>query len=186
RRGSRSEFPEEMALEPGQEIEILFEGHDDETDTVTVSWRRAVRRKAWDEIVTRYHEGDRVKGVVQRKIKNGLLVEVERVPVFLPASQVNIHRTNDVSEYIGKEVEAEIIKIDPERQNIVVSRRRLLEKDRAIKKESLLKELQEGQIRKSVVKNIADFGAFIDLGGIDGLLHITDMSWGRITHPSEM
>jgi small subunit ribosomal protein S1 len=183
---ARSEFPEDMALEPGQEIEVLFEGHDESSDTVTVSWRRAVRRKAWDDIVQRYKEGDRVKGVVQRKIKGGLLVEVERVPVFLPASQVNIRRTNDVSEYIGREVEAEIIKIDVERQNIVVSRRKLLEKDRAVKKETLLKELDEGQIRKGVVKNIADFGAFIDLGGIDGLLHITDMSWGRITHPSEM
>ncbi|MBL8696650.1 MAG: 30S ribosomal protein S1 [Planctomycetes bacterium] len=183
---SRSEFPDEMVLEPGQQIEVLFEGHDDYSDSVTVSWRRAVRRKAWDEIVTRYKEGDRVKGAVQRKIKGGLLVEVDKVAVFLPASQVNIRRTNDVSEYIGKEVEAEIIKIDPERQNIVVSRRKLLEKDRAIKKESLLRELEEGQVRKGVVKNIADFGAFIDLGGIDGLLHITDMSWGRINHPSEM
>ncbi len=183
---SRSEFPDEMVLEPGGEIEVLFEGHDDDSDGFSVSWKRAVRRKAWEEIIARYKEGDRVTGEVQRKIKGGLLVEVDNVAVFLPASQVNIRRTNDVSDYIGKQVEAEIIKIDPDRQNIVVSRRKLLEKDRAIKKESLLKELDEGQLRKGVVKNIADFGAFIDLGGIDGLLHITDMSWGRISHPSEM
>ncbi|MFN0206883.1 MAG: 30S ribosomal protein S1 [Planctomycetota bacterium] len=183
---AKNEFPDEMELTPGLEIEVLIEIQDELSDNVTVSWRRAMRRKAWEEIISRYKEGDRVKGMVQRKIKGGLLVEVDHVPVFLPASQVNIRRTVDVSDYIGKEVEAEIIKIDAERQNIVVSRRKLLEKDRVVKKELLLSELQEGQVRKGVVKNIADFGAFIDLGGIDGLLHITDMSWGRITHPSEM
>ena len=182
----RNEFADDMQLIVGQDIEVLIEAQDEHAENVSVSWRRAVRRKAWDEIITRYKEGDRVKGMVQRKIKGGLLVEVDHVPVFLPASQVNIRRTADVSDYIGKEVEAEIIKIDPERQNIVVSRRKLLEKDRAMKKETLLTELEEGQVRKGVVKNIADFGAFIDLGGIDGLLHITDMSWGRVNHPSEM
>jgi small subunit ribosomal protein S1 len=183
---ARNEFPDDMVLAPGLEIEVLVEIQDEISGNVSVSWRRAMRRKAWDEIIARYKEGDRVKGMVQRKIKGGLLVEVDHVPVFLPASQVNIRRTADVSDYIGKEVEAEIIKIDAERQNIVVSRRKLLEKDRIVKKELLLNELQEGQVRKGVVKNIADFGAFIDLGGIDGLLHITDMSWGRISHPSEM
>lgn len=182
----KNEFPEDMILAAGQEIEVLIEIQDVYSDVVSVSWRRAMRRKAWEDIISRYKEGDRVKGLVQRKIKGGLLVEVENVPVFLPASQVNIRRTVDVSDYIGKDVEAEIIKIDAERQNIVVSRRKLLEKDRVVKKEQLLNELQEGQVRKGVVKNIADFGAFIDLGGIDGLLHITDMSWGRINHPSEM
>lgn len=182
----RSEFAEDADLTPGQDVEVLIEIPDEYSEAVYVSFRRAQRRKAWEEIITRYKEGDRVTGLVQRKIKGGLLVEVDHVPVFLPASQVNIRRTVDVSDYIGKEVEAEIIKIDAERQNIVVSRRKLLEKDRVVKKEQLLAELQEGQVRKGVVKNIADFGAFIDLGGIDGLLHITDMSWGRITHPNEM
>ncbi|MBI3821031.1 MAG: 30S ribosomal protein S1 [Planctomycetes bacterium] len=183
---NKNEFPDDMLLIVGQDIEVLIEIHDSYSDVVGVSWRRAMRRKAWEDIIARYKEGDRVKGMVQRKIKGGLLVEVDQVPVFLPASQVNIRRTVDVSDYIGKEVEAEIIKIDAERQNIVVSRRKLLEKDRVIKKDHLLSELQEGQVRKGVVKNIADFGAFIDLGGIDGLLHITDMSWGRIAHPSEL
>jgi small subunit ribosomal protein S1 len=183
---SREEFGDDVELKVGQEVEVLIEAQDELGEIVNVSYRRALRRKAWDEIITRYKEGDRVQGVVQRKIKGGLLVEVDHVPVFLPASQVNIRRTADVSDFIGKEVEAEIIKIDPDRQNIVVSRRKLLERDRAAKKETLLTELEEGQVRKGVVKNIADFGAFIDLGGIDGLLHITDMSWGRVNHPSEL
>jgi small subunit ribosomal protein S1 len=118
-----------------------------------------------------------------RKIKGGLLVDIG-VPVFLPASQVNIRRAGDIGDWIGKDIEARIIKIDEERMNIVISRRRLIEEERETKKATLLSELAEGQIRKGTVKNIADFGVFVDLGGIDGLLHITDMSWGRVNHPS--
>ncbi|MHC4134159.1 MAG: 30S ribosomal protein S1 [Planctomycetota bacterium] len=125
-----------------------------------------------------------MRGVVLRKIKGGLLVDVG-VPVFLPASQVSLRRTADISEFIGKEIEARIIKIDEQRMNIVVSRRRLVEEQREAAKKKLLEEIEEGEIRRGVVKNIADFGAFVDLGGIDGLLHITDMSWTRINHPSE-
>jgi small subunit ribosomal protein S1 len=134
----------------------------------------------------KYHEGDDIQGVVQRKIKGGLLVDVEGVNVFLPASQVNLRRTHDISDFLGEPVRARIIKIDSERMNIVVSRRKLLEEERQKQKEILLSDIQEGQIRKGTVKNIADFGVFVDLGGIDGLLHITDMTWGRINHPSEM
>jgi len=120
-----------------------------------------------------------------RKIKGGLLVDIG-VPVFLPASQVNIRRSGDIGDWIGKVIEARIIKIDEERMNIVISRRKLIEEERETKKAQLLAELAEGQVRKGVVKNIADFGVFVDLGGIDGLLHITDMSWGRVNHPSAM
>ncbi|MEZ5974258.1 MAG: 30S ribosomal protein S1, partial [Planctomycetota bacterium] len=116
----------------------------------------------------------------------GLLVDVEGVNVFLPASQVNLRRTTEVSDFLGEPIRARIIKIDPERMNIVISRRKLLEEERQKLKEGLLKDIEEGQIRTGIVKNIADFGVFVDLGGIDGLLHITDMSWGRINHPSEM
>jgi small subunit ribosomal protein S1 len=130
-------------------------------------------------------EGDRVKGKVVRKIKGGLLVDIG-VPVFLPASQVDLRRAPDVGEYIGQEIEAEIIKIDAERKNIVVSRRKVLEEERKKNRENLVKELHVGDLREGVVKNITDFGAFIDLGGLDGLLHITDMSWGRVNHPSEV
>src|SRR4029078_3020181 len=115
----------------------------------------------------------------------GLLVDIG-VPVFLPASQVDIRRPADIGEYIGRTIDAEILKIDLERRNIVISRRKLLEKLRAEAKQKLFGEIQIGQTRKGIVKNIADFGAFVALGGVDGLLHITDMSWGRINHPSDI
>jgi small subunit ribosomal protein S1 len=122
---------------------------------------------------------------VTRKIKGGLLVDIG-VNVFLPASQVDIRRPADIGDFIGRYVQCEVLKIDEARRNIVVSRRALIEKERIDKKHQLLSELQPGQRRKGIVKNIADFGAFVDLGGIDGLLHITDMSWGRVNHPSEV
>ncbi|MDR0705368.1 MAG: 30S ribosomal protein S1, partial [Planctomycetaceae bacterium] len=130
-------------------------------------------------------EGDVVNGLVLRKIKGGLLVDIG-VPVFLPASQVDVRRPNDIGEYINKNILCKVLKIDEARRNIVVSRRAMIESERAEKKTALLYQLNEGEIRTGTIKNIADFGAFIDLGGIDGLLHITDMSWGRINNPNEM
>jgi small subunit ribosomal protein S1 len=179
-----SEFGEVMP-KPGDTFEVFYEGLD-EHDTALISKRRADRLRAWERVSQKYREGDEVQGVVQRKIKGGLLVDVEGVNVFLPASQVNLRRTHDISEFLGDAIRARIIKIDPERMNIVVSRRKLLEEERQKQKEVLLENIQEGQVRTGVVKNIADFGVFVDLGGIDGLLHITDMTWGRINHPSEM
>ena len=179
-----NEFGEELPTQ-GQVFEVFFEGLD-EYDMSMLSKRRADRLRAWERVSEKYAEGDVVQGLCQRKIKGGLLVDVEGVNVFLPASQVNLRRTHDISDFIGEPVRARIIKIDPERMNIVVSRRKLLEEERQRLKEGLLKDISEGQIRMGVVKNIADFGVFVDLGGIDGLLHITDMSWGRINHPSEM
>ncbi|HPF14339.1 MAG TPA: 30S ribosomal protein S1, partial [Planctomycetota bacterium] len=179
-----SEFGDSLP-QPGEVFEVYFEGLD-ENDMSILSKRRADRLRAWERISVTYHEGDEIQGVVQRKIKGGLLVDVEGVNVFLPASQVNLRRTSEVSDFIGEPIRARIIKIDPERMNIVISRRKLLEEERQKLKEGLLKDIQEGQIRTGIVKNIADFGVFVDLGGIDGLLHITDMSWGRINHPSEM
>ncbi|MBK9383479.1 MAG: 30S ribosomal protein S1 [Planctomycetes bacterium] len=183
---SRHEFAEGELIEAGKIYEVFYEGIDEYTDTASVSKGRADKTRAWERVVGKYQEGDKVRGLAIRKIKGGLLVDVEGVHVFLPASQVNIRRTQDISEYVGQDLEGEIIKIDPERQNIVISRRKLLERERAIKKERTLEEIHEGELRMGVVKNIADFGVFIDLGGIDGLLHITDMSWSRIAHPSEM
>ncbi len=179
-----SEFGETLPHK-GQTFEVFFEGLD-ESDMSMISKRRADRLRAWERVSTKYQEGDVIQGICGRKIKGGLLVDVEGVNVFLPASQVNLRRTHDISDFIGEPVRARIIKIDPERMNIVVSRRKLLEEERQKQKETLLKDIQEGQVRTGVVKNIADFGVFVDLGGIDGLLHITDMSWGRINHPSQM
>jgi len=179
-----AEFGDELPA-PGAEFEVFYEGLD-EYDMSLLSKRRADRLRAWERVSTEYNEGDEIQGIVQRKIKGGLLVDVEGVNVFLPASQVNLRRTHDISDFLGEAVRARIIKIDPERMNIVVSRRKLLEEERQRLKEDLLKDITEGQVRMGTVKNIADFGVFVDLGGIDGLLHITDMSWGRISHPSEM
>jgi len=178
------EFGEHADVDVGDEIEVLLDEIDEQTGMIRLSKRKADRIRAWNEILKTHKEGDVVRGIVQRKIKGGLLVDVG-VPVFLPASQVSLRRTADISEYIGKEIEARIIKIDEQRMNIVVSRRKLVEEQREAAKKKLLEEIQEGEIRHGVVKNIADFGAFVDLGGIDGLLHITDMSWTRINHPSE-
>ncbi len=155
------------------------------TGDLVLSKRQADLQIGWNQVLGSNKEGDRVKGRVVRKIKGGLLVDIG-VPVFLPASQVDLRRAPDVGEYIGQEIEAEIIKIDIERKNIVVSRRKVLEEERKKNRENLVKELHVGDLREGQVKNITDFGAFIDLGGLDGLLHITDMSWGRVSHPSEV
>jgi small subunit ribosomal protein S1 len=179
------EFPDPLAVQPGMEIECLVEQIEDAEGFILLSKRKADRIRGWENIIKTHKEGDSVRGTVLRKIKGGLLVDIG-VLVFLPASQVNIRRAGDIGDWIGKEIDARIIKIDEERMNIVISRRKLIEEERESKKAQLLAELAEGQIRKGIVKNIADFGVFVDLGGIDGLLHITDMSWGRINHPSEM
>jgi small subunit ribosomal protein S1 len=179
-----AEFGETLPT-AGQVFEVFYEGLD-ENDTALISKRRADRLRSWERVSKKYKEGDEVQGVVQRKIKGGLLVDVEGVNVFLPASQVNLRRTHDISDFVNEPIRARIIKIDAERMNIVISRRKLLEEERQKQKEFLLSDIHDGQVRKGVVKNIADFGVFVDLGGIDGLLHITDMTWGRINHPSEM
>ena len=189
----RSEWEEGEPLpKPGQIIKVLIEDvediHglvDDSRGMITLSKRKAEKIEAWLKVMETVHEGDVVTGVVTRKIKGGLLVDIG-VNVFLPASQVDIRRPADIGDYIGRTIQCIVLKIDEARRNIVVSRRALIESERAEKKAQLLAELEVGQRRKGVVKNIAEFGAFVDLGGIDGLLHITDMSWGRINHPSEM
>ncbi len=170
--------------EPGQVCEVLLEEVEDDFGLILLSKRKADRIREWEEIINKHQEGDVVTGTVVRKIKGGLLVNIG-VNVFLPASQVDIRRPRDIADYIGKDIECVILKIDESRRNIVVSRRKLIEDKRETQKQKLLSEIKEGDVRKGVVKNIADFGAFVDLGGIDGLLHITDMSWGRINHPSE-
>lgn len=169
----------------GDEIEVFLETIEDDTGLIRLSKRKADRIKGWQNIITKYKEGDVVTGKVLRKIKGGLIVDLG-VPIFLPASQIDVKPPGEIAEYIGKDVTCKILKIDHERQNIVVSRRKLIEEERNEKRQKILAEIEDGQVRKGVVKNIADFGVFVDLGGLDGLLHITDMSWGRVSHPSEM
>jgi small subunit ribosomal protein S1 len=188
----RNEWEEgDVIPEIGETIRVLVEdtedvvGRNDDRGMIVLSKRKAEKIEKWMKVMETVHENDVISGMVTRKIKGGLLVDIG-VNVFLPASQVDIRRPHDIGEYIGKEIKCLVLKIDEARRNIVVSRRSLIEAERAQKKSELLKQLEVGQLRKGVVKNIADFGAFVDLGGIDGLLHITDMSWGRINHPSEV
>jgi len=189
----RSEWEEtEDPPETGQAVRVLIEDIedvstliDDSRGMIVLSKRKAEKIEKWIEVMENVREADVVTGVVNRKIKGGLLVDIG-VNVFLPASQVDIRRPSDIGDYIGRTIQCIVLKIDESRRNIVVSRRALIETERAEKKAQLLGELEEKQLRRGVVKNIAEFGAFVDLGGIDGLLHITDMSWGRINHPSEM
>lgn len=169
----------------GDTVQILLEAVEDESGAIVLSYRKAKRQKEWEQIIEKHKEGDVVAGMVTRKIKGGLLVNIG-VNVFLPASQVDIRRPPDIGDYINKTIECKILKIDEARRNIVVSRRKLIEDQREEMKKRLLSEIMPQQIRKGIVKNIAEFGAFVDLGGIDGLLHITDMSWGRVSNPHEV
>jgi len=181
----REEFASMTDLKVGDTVDVLLESIEGDSGLILLSKRKADRQIAWQRIVDTTKEGDVVEGTVMRKIKGGLLVDIG-VPVFLPASQVDIRRPHEIGDFIGRKVRARILKIDDERRNIVISRRKLIEEERDEAKRRLLGTLEEGQLVTGTVKNIADFGAFIDLGGIDGLLHITDMSWSRINHPSEM
>ena len=182
---SSGEWEDKSAIDIGDEVDVWLESVESDSGLVVISKRKADRLLNWQRLAETANEGDTVKGRVMRKIKGGLLVDIG-VPVFLPASQVDIRRPGDIGEYIGREIQASILKIDKERRNIVISRRRFIEEQRHAAKEKVLSEIQIGDVRKGIVKNLADFGAFVDLGGIDGLLHITDMSWERINHPSDM
>ena len=179
-----SEFDDPEEIVAGKEIEVLLEEMDAQSG-ILLSKRKADRIRGWERVIEKNAEGDVVKGIVSRRIKGGLLVDIG-VPVFLPASQVDIRKPGDISRFIGQEIECKILKIDTENHNIVVSRRKIIEEDRHASKEKILVEIEVGQLRKGIVKNIADFGVFVDLGGLDGLLHISDLSWGRISHPSDL
>ncbi|MGE0608775.1 MAG: 30S ribosomal protein S1, partial [Pirellulales bacterium] len=187
--------PDEEQPAAGMIVKVLVEeveGSGSEADPevptgmISLSKRKAEKALAWKLLMETVKEGQVVTGEVTRKIKGGLLVDIGGVNVFLPASQVDIRRPADIGDYIGRTIQCEVLKIDDARRNIVVSRRALIENERKVKKDQLMATLEVGQTRKGIVKNIADFGAFVDLGGIDGLLHITDMNWSRIGHPSEM
>ena len=180
-----AEFDDPSEIAEGRDIEALLEDVDSETGLLLLSKHKADRIRGWENLINTKKEGDTVKGKVVRRIKGGLLVDIG-VPVFLPASQVDIRRPGDISRFIGKEVECVVLKIDIEGRNIVISRRKLIEDERKQSKEKILTEIEVGQRRKGIVKNIADFGVFVDLGGVDGLLHISDLSWGRVSHPSEV
>jgi small subunit ribosomal protein S1 len=172
--------------QPGEEVEVLLESLEDDDGVVVLSKKKADFLRVWEKI-REAHEADRpVKGTLVRKIKGGVTVDLMGVDAFLPGSQIALRRVPNIEDLIGETYKFKIIKLNKRRRNIVVSRRVILEAERETKRGTLVKELLVGQVREGVVKNITDFGAFIDLGGLDGLLHITDMSWGRVGHPSEV
>ena len=173
-------------VEEGKKIDVYLEEIENEYSMPEISLEKAESQKAWNKITTEYTEGSIVKGFMRQRVKGGIMVDVEGFPAFLPGSQLDIGQVRNMDEYIGNEYDIKIIKINIERHNIVVSRRELLEESMRDRRINILKDMAVGELRMGTVKNITDFGAFIDLGGVDGLLHITDMSWGRISHPSEM
>jgi small subunit ribosomal protein S1 len=179
------EFADLSALAPGDEIEVYLERLENQDGMPVLSADRARKLKKWEEIASSCEEGATVVGTVTGKVKGGLVIDLG-VEAFLPGSQIDVVPVRDLDAYVGQSIECKVIKINRDRQNIVISRRELLEERRKEQKRKLLSEIQPGQIRHGVVKNITDFGAFVDLNGMDGLLHITDMSWGRVSHPGEV
>src|SRR3954467_4535436 len=180
-----NEFEDIKAVKVGDEIDVLIEKLEDKEGMVVLSKEKAEFKKNWEKILQVCNEGGTVNGKVKAVVKGGLLVNIG-VEAFLPASQVDIIPPKNLNTFVGNSYDFKVVKINQDRQNIVLSRRELIEQERTERRSKLLSEMMPGDIRKGTVKNITDFGAFIDLNGLDGLLHITDMSWGRIGHPSEI
>jgi len=179
-----SEFEDED-IEVGNDIEVLLERLENDEGMVVLSKEKAAHKQNWDKIAKVFHDGGLVKGKVKAVVKGGLMVNVG-VEAFLPGSQIDIIPPKDLTEYVGNIYEFKIVKINDERKNVVLSRREVIEAERTEQRQAFLKDVNVGDAVDGIVKNITDFGAFVDLQGMDGLLHITDMSWGRVNHPSEM
>lgn len=180
-----SEFTEPEELVLGNNVEVFLDATEGEDGQIVLSKEKARKFRQWEYIVHNCKEGSIVKGKVMRKVKGGLMVDIG-MEAFLPGSQIDNKRIKNLDDFVGRSYDFKILKINIERKNIVVSRRELLEEERVSRKAELLENIREGSVRKGVVKNITDFGVFLDLDGIDGLLHITDMTWKRIKHPSEL
>ncbi len=180
-----TEFGDLGELQVGAQVEVILEKLEDRNGNPVISYDLAQQKKNWENILQKCSEGSVVSGRVKTKVKGGLIVSIG-VDAFLPASHIDIQPPKNLDQYLGQTYDFKVLKINQDRKNIVLSRRELIEEQRQQKRRELLDSIQPGQLRRGVVKNITDFGAFIDLDGMDGLLHITDMSWGRIAHPSEM
>ncbi|MCD4776688.1 MAG: 30S ribosomal protein S1 [Candidatus Aegiribacteria sp.] len=181
-----NEFGKDEEIVPGEPVDVLIENLEDQDGRVSVSKEKAHFHLVWKDIKDAYDTGSEIKGTIVRRIKGGLKVKIMGVEAFLPGSQVALRQVPNLEQFLGNDYYFRVIKLNKRRRNIVVSRRQVLEEARAEQKETLIKELAEEQVHVGIVKNITDFGAFVDLGGIDGLLHITDMSWGRVRHPSHL
>lgn len=180
-----SEFVDLGELQPGSRIDVFLEKVEDVGGAPVLSFDKAEQKKNWENILSKCEEGSIVAGRIKSKVKGGLIVNIG-VDSFLPASQVDVQPPKNLDQYVGQTYDFKVLKINLDRKNIVISRRELIEEQRQAKRRELLESVNPGQTRRGVVKNITDYGAFIDLDGLDGLLHITDMSWGRISHPSQM
>ena len=180
-----NEFVDVSELQVGSELEVFLEKLEDKEGNPVVSFDKAEQKKNWEKIVENCEEGSIIQGRVRSKVKGGLIVSIG-VDSFMPASQIDVQPPKNLDQYVGQTYDFKVIKINLDRKNIVVSRRELIEEQRMEKRRALLDEVKPGDTRRGQVKNITDYGAFVDLDGLDGLLHITDMSWGRINHPSEM
>ncbi len=181
-----SEFGDISQYKVGDTLDVFLESLEDQNGSVVLSKQKADKMQSWEKTVAECKEGKIVKGKVFRKVKGGLMVDIGGTEAFLPASQIGLKHIKNFDEFLGKIMEFKVVKINNDRKNIVLSRRQFLEDSRDKDKAKILSEIKVGDVREGMVKNITDFGAFIDLNGIDGLLHITDMSWGRIGHPSEV
>ncbi len=179
------EFEDFDTLEVGSEVDVYIEVLEDKNGNPVISHDKALQKKNWELIIENCEEGSILPGRVKNKVKGGLVVNIG-VDAFLPASQIDTQAPVNLDQYIGQTYDFKIVKINKERKNIVISRRELIEEEREEKRRALLGEIKVGDIRKGVVKNITDYGVFVDLDGLDGLLHITDLSWGRVSHPSEV
>ena len=175
-----------VKVEPGQEIDVMIEKGETEEGYTKLSHQKASRLRAWDEIEKAYNDKTPIKGIVVERIKGGLTVDIQGARAFLPGSQVDLRPVRNLDGMKAQELEVRVIKLNKKRGNIVVSRKQLLEEDLTVKRSHTLEQLHEGAVMTGTVKNLTDYGAFVDLGGIDGLLHITDMSWGRLTHPRDL
>ena len=181
-----TEFKDWDEVNVGDQIDVYLEELENEQNQPGISLQKAAFVQTWKKITSDFGEGSVIRGKMKKKVKGGILIDLDGVEAFLPGSQIDIGPVKNIDDLIDQEFDFKILKINQERHNIVVSRRELLEESRKDMRAQFLKEMKVGELRKGKVKNITDFGAFIDLGGVDGLLHITDMSWGRITNPKEM
>lgn len=172
-------------LQPGDEIEVILDQLEDTDGRIVLSYEKAKEMRAWDAVTKLFEKGEAAEGVVTHKVKGGLNVDIG-IPAFLPGSQIDLQRVTDFDQYVGQTIKACILKLNKKRGNVIISRRKYLHDQRSEDRKKILETLSEGQIINGVVKNITNYGVFIDIGGVDGLLHITDMTWGRVAHPSEM
>ena len=183
---SRNEFKEGEVPEVGSEIEVFIEKLEDDDGRLVLSKQKADFVRVWERIHQAFENNEIVRGTLTKRIKGGVVVDLFGIDAFLPGSQIDLRQIPDINALIGQDFDLKVIKVNKARRNIVVSRRVVLEEQRNSQRDKVLDTLEKGQVRKGIVKNITDFGAFIDLGGVDGLLHITDMSYKRINHPTEM